>query len=134
MEATVDPILSDLALKYQQLVDMKFQGIYNGPYPMPQTGNIRDVIVITRQNPLAATLQEISNSVLQTYGQRVWKGITGPEDSIGYTDYWLWVEPDFCGVQEVGFACEFQIQKCSPFPCGGGSFSHGVSIRAALIQ
>lgn len=110
---------------------MKFQGTYQGIFEMPQTRNERDIIEITRQNPLAATLQGISKYVLKEYGKTVWKGITGPEDG-GYTDYWLWVEPDFSGVLEEGSTYELQIQKCSAFQCRDGDFLYGVSIKAAL--
>ena len=56
---------------------------------MPQTGNPRDVLSVGQGDPFAAILGEISSAVLQTYGETVWKGITGPEDSRNFTDHWL---------------------------------------------
>ena len=130
----VDSVSNDLQLKYQPLVNMSFQGTYEGVLIMPQTGNPRAIISVRRGDPFAAILSDVSAAVLQTYGQHVWKGITGPEQSPNFSDYWLWVEPGFHGVLEMGQRYNFQIAQCSPFACGGGVFSHGVSIKASSIK
>lgn len=96
---------------------------------MPQTGNPRDVLSIGQGGPFAAILRGISKAVLQTYGETVWKDITGPEDSINFTDYWLWVEPDFSDELQEGLSYNFKIARCKPFICGGGDFTYGVSIK-----
>lgn len=128
-----DPVLNDLQVKYQPLVGMNFQGTYEGEYPMPQTDNMRDIISVRQGDPFATILRGVSNAVLRTYGQQVWKGITGPEQSPKYTDYWLWVEPGFNGGLELGHLYNFQITQCTPFACGAGSvFSHGVSLKAVI--
>ena len=131
-----DPTLIDL---YQPLVmagmTSTFQATYKGEFIMPQTENPRDVLLVRQGGPFAAILSGVSKAVLAlTYGQQVWKGITGPEDSPSYTDYWLWVEPCFKGVLKEGLPYNFKITQCTPFPCGFGSFSHGVSIKASVIM
>ena len=130
----VDSDLNDLQLKYQPL--MTFQGTYEGVLNMPQApaGNPRVIISVSQGDPFAAILSSVSGAVLQNYGQQVWKGITGPEQSPNYSDYWLWVEPGFHGVLAMGQRYNFQITQCTPFPCGGAVFSHGVSIKASVIQ
>ena len=132
----VDPVLimNDLQQKYQPLVGNEFQGTYEGELTMPQTGNPRDVLSVGPGDPLAVILGGISNAVLQTYDQQVWKGITGPEQNPNFSDYWLWVEPVSGGQLEMGRRYNFQITQCTPFPCGGDVFSHGVSIKASVIQ
>ena len=129
-----DPVLTDLKLKYEPLLGKQFQGTYEDVFIMPQTGNPRDVISVDQRDPFAAILSRVSNDVLQTYGQYVWKGITGPEQSRNFSDYWLWVEPGVNGVLEMGQSYNFQITQCSPFACGGGDFSHGIHIKAYVIQ
>ena len=129
-----DPVLKDLQQKYQPLVGKPFQGTYEDVFNMPQTGNLRDIISIDQRNPFAEILSRVSDAVLQTYGQHVWKGITGPEQSPNFSDYWLWVEPGFKGVLQIGQRYNFQITQCTPFPCGGAVFSRGVSIKASVIQ
>lgn len=129
-----DPVFKDLQQKYQPLVGKPFQGTYEDVFNMPQTGNPRDIISVDQRNPFAEILSGVSDAVLQTYGQHVWKGITGPEQSPNFSDYWLWVEPGFNGVLQMGQRYNFQITQCTPFPCGGGVFSHGVSIKASVIQ
>ena len=134
-----DPTLIDL---YQPLVTTgmtsTFQATYKGVFPMPQTGNPRDILLVRQGDPFAVILSGVSKAVLNlTYGQQVWKGITGPEDSPNYTDYWLWVEPDINGVLQEGLPYNFKITQCTPFPCGRddcrGGFSYGVSIKASVI-
>ena len=124
-----DLVLNDLGKKYEELVGMTFQGEYEGEFTMPQTENLRDRLSIGQRDPFAAILSGISKAVLKTYGKTVWKGITGPEDSSNYTDYLLWVEPDFSEVLSKGLSYNFIIARCTPFTCGGGDFSYGVSIK-----
>ena len=129
----VDPIFVDLQQKYQPLVGMEFSGTYQGVFTMPQTQNERNVISVTPTplNAFATTLGGISTYVLNTYGAQIWKGITGPDT---YTDYWLWVEPDgFSAVLQIGCSYNFKITQCNPFKCVGGTFTHGVSIKAITI-
>lgn len=132
-----DPVLNDLQLKYQPLVTMgmtsTFQATYRGVFTMPQTERERDILSIGQGNPFAATLREISNAVLQTYGERVWKGITRREDNLGNTEYWLWVEPDLSGVIAEQSTHYFRVEQCTPFPGNGIRFSHGVSIKVSVI-
>ena len=127
-------IMKDLQEKYQPLVGMTFQATYQDEFPMPQTGNPRDILSVGQGDPFAAILSGISNIVLQTYGQQVWKGITGPEQSPNFPDYWLWVEPGFSEQLQAGLRYNFIIAKCTPFICGGGDFSYGVSIKASFIS
>ena len=102
---------------------------------MPQTEKQRDALVIGPENvSLQAKLSGISSAVLAKYGETVWKGITGPEDSEGYTNYWLWVEPDFSGQLGVGLLYSFRIAKCTLFTFGGGTFSHGVSVKVHKLS
>ena len=134
-----DPTLIDLQEKYQPLViagmTSTFQATYQGEFIMPQTGNPRDVLLVRQGDPFTAILSGVSKAVLAlTYGQQVWKGITGPEDSPSYTDYWLWVEPGFKGVLQEGLPYNFKITQCTPFQCAFGSFSYGVSINASVIM
>ena len=134
LEDMSDPVLDDLRKKYQELVGMTFQGEYEGEFTMPQTGNPRDVLSIGKRDSLAEILGGISNAVLQAHGKTVWKGITGPEDSRNFTDYWLWVEPDFIDELQKGLSYNFKIARCTPFTCGGGDFSHGVSIKVHKVS
>jgi len=125
-----DEVLKDLQLWYQPLVGMTFQATYQGEDTMPQTGNLRDVLVIGLGNStFHATLSRISSAVLKKYGTTVWKGITGPEDSHVYTNYWLWVEQGFGGQLQVDSCYNFEIASYTLFTCVGGSFAHGVSIK-----
>ena len=131
----VDPVLNDLQHIYQELsAGMSFLAAYERELPMPQTGNPRDVLSVGRGDPFAEVLGRISNAVLQTYGETVWKGITGPEDSPNFTDYWLWVEPGFSDALEEGKSYNFKIARYQPFTCGGGDFSYGVSIKVDKLS
>lgn len=127
-------VMSDLRTKYKPLVGMEFRGEYDGEHIMPQTGNERDVLIVSLLDPLNATLSGISKAVLQNYDDSVWKGITGPEDSSRFSDHWLWVEPAFDGVLSEGATYTFRIDRCKPFKCGGpGTFSYGVSIKVTRV-
>ena len=130
MANQVDPTITWLKATYKDLVGKTFRGNYNGELPMPQTGNVRDVIIV--KDSLDTTLAGISRDVLQKYGSEVWKGITGPKDSFHYTEYWLWVEPAFSSDLSKGNNYNFKIEHCLPFQCGGGTFSYGVSIKVSL--
>ena len=99
MANQVDPTITWLKATYKDLVGKTFRGNYNGELPMPQTGNVRDAIIV--KDSLDTTLAGISSDVLQEYGDTVWKGITGPEDSRRFTEYWLWVEPVFSSVLPI---------------------------------
>ena len=106
-----DLVLGDLHKKYEELVGMAFQGEYEGEFTMPQTGNPREVWSIGQGDPFAAILGGISKSVLKAYGKTVWKGITGPEDSNNFTDYWLWVEPGFS--EELPERRSYNFKNCT---------------------
>ena len=126
-------IMNDLQLKYQPLIGMEFEGTYQGEFTMPQTGNPRDVLSIEEDDPFTETLHEISQAVRQAYGKEIWEGITGPEDSDHFTDYWLWVEPGFSEVLGEESTRNFRVQKCTPFQGNGIQFSYGVSIKVSVI-
>ena len=130
MDSEVNQFLLDL---YQPLIGRIFEAMYNGEFKMPQTDNERSILVVNPQNPFAAELHRISSDVLaRNNGQRFWKGITGPEDSPNYVNYWLWVEPGISVSLEEGYSMyNFKISGCTPFPCAAGSFTHGVSIQVA---
>lgn len=121
-------IKTDLEIIYQQLIGKSFTATCQGIYPMPQTGNERYILEIEAGSDFAATLKQISSTVLAKYGSMVWKGITGPEDSSGYTNYWLWVEPDFAGNLLEGST--YNIVSANVFLCAAGTFSYGVSLKA----
>lgn len=127
-------VMEDLYLKYRPLVGTIFQAKYLGPFPMPQTGNTRDVLLIVSD---CEVLRNISSAVLQSYGRRIWKGVTGPLDSRRYPDYWLWVEPGFEEVLSQEDVCyEFKVKHCCPFQCrddDDSDFDFGVSIKVAVI-
>ena len=127
----LDPI-DDLRQKYKPLRGMEFEATYEGDRIMPQTENSRDVLSIEKEDPFAETLREISDAVLEAYGKKIWKGITGPPD---FADYWLWVEPvDELTEDQEGCSRNFRVKKCTPFQCNGNQFSHGVSIKVSVIQ
>lgn len=127
----------DLQLIYQPHEGATFRGTYKRIFEMPQTTNERFIIAVESTNPFAQALIQISSSVLalcqrsNVHPALVWKGVTGPMD--GYTDYWLWVEPDIGGFVQEGCSYDFMIEKCTAFQCPGGSFSYGVSIKARVI-
>ncbi|CAH3038572.1 unnamed protein product [Porites lobata] len=128
-----DPICTFLNATYKPLEGKTFLATYGGSFQMPQTGNPRDILVVEVQNPFAAILEATRSSVVNTYGQRVWKGIRGPPDNPAYTDYWLWVEPDVGGMLFEDDSYDFKIERCTPFHCESGSFSYGVSIKAKIV-
>ena len=131
---SADPICTFLDATYKPLEGMTFLATYGGSFQMPQTGNLRDILVVGVQNPFAAILEFTRNSVVNMYGQSVWKGITGPPDNpAGYSNYWLWVEP-ILGLSMNLPDQKFKIEKTTVFTSPGNAFSHGVSIRASLDQ
>ena len=138
----VDPICTFLNATYKPLEGKTFIATYGGSFLMPQTGNPRDILVVGVQNPFAAILEATRSSVVNTYGQSVWKGITGPPDNpAAYVNYWLWVEP-ILGLSEMNStagALKFKIETTTVFqssaePSNPFAFSHGVSIWASLDQ
>lgn len=130
--ADIDQVKKNLQAIYQPLNGVTFAGTYLGKHSMPQTGNDRYKI---ESNSISDTLKSISSSVINNYGKTlVWKGITGPEDSLLYTDYWLWVEPDVGQMPLEDFSYNFKIERCTPFHCESGSFSYGVSIKASIVE
>ena len=94
---------------------------------MPLKGTMRDVLEIDEGNPFASTLAEISSTVHQKYGTKVWKGITGPEDSQYFEDYWLWAEQLRPALEE-GNSYVFKLVECTVFE-GSGEFSFGIQGR-----
>ena len=128
--AVIEQMKQNLQAIYQPLNGVTFAGTYLGNYSMPQTGNERYII---ESNSIAGILKSISSYVINTYGSTVWKGITGPEDSLLYTDYWLWIEPVVGGILLENNFYNFNIEGCTPFYCEGGSFSYGVSIKAKIV-
>ena len=134
MEDEKQSIMKDLSLKYEPLKGMEFEGTYKGEFEMPQTGERRDVLLVDSEaDPFAETLHEISKAVKKAYGKKIWKGITGPEDSENFTDYWLWVKPGLDDEIEEGSCGNFRVVRCTPFEGNGVQFSYGVSIKVSLI-
>ena len=127
-------ITSDELLKiYNALKGKEFEAYYQGESKMPLKGTMRDVLEIDREgNPFASTLAEISSTVRQKYGTKVWKGFTGPEDSEHFKDYWLWVE-GLHPALEKGNTYVFKIVECIIFE-GSGEFSCGISMKATMIK
>lgn len=129
--AVIEQMKQNLQAIYQPLIGVTFAGTYLGNYSMPQTGNDRYKI---ESNSISDTPKSISSSVINNYGKTlVWKGITGPEDSLLYTDYWLWVEPDVGQILSEDYSYNFKIEMYTPFHCESGSFSYGVSIKATIV-
>lgn len=133
MEDEKQSIMNDLSLKYEPLMGKEFEGTYKGESEMPQKENLRDVLVVKEADPFAQTLHEISNAVRKAYGKKIWKGITGPEDSGSFTDYWLWVELLLDDELEEGSCRNFRVVLCTPLEGNGFQFSYGVSIKVSVI-
>ena len=112
---------------------MEFQATCQGVVNMRQTGNPRYLLVIGQENPFAETLAAISNTVLQTLGPRVWKGITCQVNSFGNTEYVLWVDPNLKKEIVEQSTLNFRVDQCTPFLGNGIEFSHGVSIKVSVI-
>ena len=125
-------IATELVRIYNLLKGKEFEAHYQGERKMPLKGTMRDVLEVDEGNPFASTLAEISSTVHQKYGTEVWKGITGPEDSEYFEDYWLWVER-FRPALEEGNSYVFKIVECTVFE-GSGEFSCGMSIKATMIK
>ena len=117
---------------YKELVGQTFVATYQESLPMPQTSNLRDVLVVGVENPFNATLEAIRSSVVAKCGETVWKGIT----PTGWGDVRLWVEPTFVDIINTGSTCYFKIEKTAVFQCYPGTgFPHGgVSIKASLMS
>ena len=115
---------------YKPLEGQIFSATYKESRLMPQTNNLRDILVVEVQNPFAATLKDIRDKVLAMCGEKVWKGIT----CTVWGDVCLWVEPTFVGIINAGSTLWFKIEEATVFPCYPGTgFPHGgVSIKASL--
>ena len=124
-------IATELVRIYNPLKRKEFEAHYQGERKMPLKGTMRDVLEIDEGNPFASTLAEISSTVHQKYGTKVWKGITGPEDSEYFEDYWLWVERLRPALEE-GNSYVFKIVECTAFQ-GSGEFLCGINLKAAMI-
>lgn len=126
-----------LVTTYKPLVGQIFSATYKERRQMPQTNNLRDILVVEAQNPFAETLNDIRRSVLAMCGETVWKGITPAPmrrpESIGY-DVCLWVEPTLDGLNE-GATLWFKIEETTVFPCFPlTGFPHGgVSINVSPL-
>ena len=74
----------------------------------------------------------MSSTVHNKYGTEVWKGITGPEDSEHFDDYWLWVERLRPALEE-GNNCRLQNSGVHCFK-GSGEFSCGISMYTMIKE
>ena len=110
----------------------EFEAHYQGERKMPLKGTMRDVLEVDEGNPFASTLAEISSTVHQKYGTKIWKGITGPEDSEYFQDYRLWVEKLRPALEESN-SYVFKIVECTIFE-GSGEFLCGISLKATMIK
>ena len=125
-------IATDLLKIYNPLKGKEFEAHYQGERKMPLKGTMRGVLEIDQGNPFASTLAEISSTVHQKYGTKVSKGITGPEDSEHFEDYWLWAARLRPALEE-GNSYVFKIVECTVFE-GSGEFLCGISLKAAMIK
>lgn len=134
----VEPIADCLNSIYHPLRGKEFVATYRiANYSMPQTENYRSVLQIEEQHPFVAVVEKTLSDVLELqkrYGIRVWTGITGPEISPRFTEYWMWVEPLCIEELEEGSSNKFWVQQCTVFEGTLGIYSHGVSIRVALVS
>lgn len=130
----MNPYLSSLQLKYQPLLRLTFQATYCGPSPVPQTGNLKDVLSIRKWqgDPISDTLSSIFDE-MQTYDDSVWKGITYGVDEHGNPVHLLWVEPGFGGKVPQQSIRNFRIDHCSALQGDGSPFSAVVNINASVI-
>lgn len=129
---TFTEIATELLKIYNPLKGKEFEAHYQGERKMPLKGTMRDVLEIDEGNPFASTLAEISGTVHQKYGTKVWKGITGPDDSEYFEDHWLWAEKLRPALEE-GNSYVFKIVECAVFK-GSGEFLCGISIKATMIK
>ena len=125
-------IATELVRIYNLLKGKEFEAHYQGERKMPLKGTMRDVLEIDEGNSFASTLAEISSTVDQKYGTKIWKGITGPEDSEYFEDYRLWVEKLRPALEE-GNSYVFKIVECTVFE-GSGEFLCGISLKATMIK
>ena len=107
IQSAIDPTITWLQETYQDLVGRSFLGCYEGAHTMSQTENPKDVT--TEQDSLDATLAGILSDALKSYGS------TGPEGSVLYIQYWLWVKPAFRSVLTIGTNYIFRIDHYVPF-------------------
>ena len=113
IQSAIDPTITWLQETYQVLVGRSFLGCYEGAHTMSQTENPRDVRI--EHDSLDVTLAGILSDVLQAYGSTAWNGITGPEGSVLYIQYWLWVKPALRSVLTIGTDYTFRIDHQVPF-------------------
>lgn len=113
---------------YKCLKGKRFQATYKGKFEVA-TGNMRDVLEIEdsdMEKCLAKILKELRKSDELEY-DKVWRGITGPED--GFDNYWLWVNLD---EEEDDFTSDdFRVTEVEPFSklnWKNPSYKAGVSI------
>ena len=125
-------IATELVGIYNLHKGKEFEAHYQGERKMPLKGTMRDVLEIDEGNSLASTLAEILSMVHQKYGTKVWKGITGPEDSEYFEDYRLWAEKLRPALEE-GNSYVFKIVECIVFE-GSGEFLSGISLKATMIK
>ena len=130
-----------LHLLYQQTWGRMFQATCIEVFRVPPgTGTLNAVLSITPREGdppcFTKTLSQISNEVLrQPYGQRVWKAITGPEDTPGQNDYRLAVEVEEASSSGVlQQQSNFKVEQCTveiwpPWE----QFTHTVRIRVSVI-
>ena len=125
-------IATELVRIYNLHKGKEFEAHYQGERKMPLKGTMRDVLEIDEGNSFASTLAEILSTVHQKYGTKVWKGITGPEDSEYFEDYRLWAEKLRPALEE-GNSYVFKIVECIVFE-GSGEFLSGISLKATMIK
>ena len=126
-------VMKDLHSLYQPLIGARFTATYQGiSEPLPQFGNLKDILAIEASDPFFPILQQISSNVMGKYGERVWKGITGPNQGHGFTHYWLWVEPEFNGKVQAGLTTEFTIVNVNVSQYFAGTFAYGINLKATV--
>lgn len=135
-------IWNELQLKYQQIwLRTTFQATCIEAFPVPETGALNAVLSITpgEGDPLCftTTLRQTSNEVLrQPYGHRVWKAITGPENTPGQNDYRLSVEVEEASSSRVipQQQSDFKVEQCTVEICSpSAQFTHTVRIKVSVI-
>lgn len=134
MENAIVIDTNQLKMKYQPLIGASFTATYKGiARPMAELGNVKDILEVAAENPFAVTLYQISSAVLAlNYGATILEGITRHTNSSGSTNYLLWVEPGFDGILQEGLAYNFKIVSADVFPCGIGTISYRVSLKAGV--
>ena len=131
--ADLATIIKDLSSLYQPLLGARFTATYQGiSDPLPQFGNLKDILAIEASNHFFLILQQILSNVVGKYGKVVWKGITGPHQGLRFTRYQLWGEPEFNGKLQAGLTTEFTIVDVNVSQYFTGTFGYGVKLKAAV--